>query len=149
MVKICITKNSKETQKLAENIARKVLVGKKGPVIIALAGELGAGKTTFTQGFAKGLGIREKVLSPTFVILKRFKLNNLTIKQFNNFYHFDCYRINNPKEILDLGWKEIIGNSENIVIVEWAGNIKKIMPENAIWISFCHGLDENKRKIKI
>jgi tRNA threonylcarbamoyladenosine biosynthesis protein TsaE len=100
------------------------------------------------QGFAKGLGIKKRVLSPTFLIMKKYQLPNCPIAQLSNFYHFDCYRIRKPKEILDLGFKKIISGARNIVAIEWADRIQKIMPENTIWIKF-EFIDENKRKIKI
>ncbi len=150
MKKENITSSSVQTKKLGEKFAKEILKNKpkKKAFVIGLEGNLGAGKTTFIQGFAKGLGIKEKILSPTFVILKRFQLNNLTIKQFNNLYHIDCYRIERPKELLVLGFKEIISNPENIVTIEWADKIKKIMPKNVLWISFKF-IDEKKRKIII
>ena len=148
MKKEYITSSSAQTKKLGQKLAKDIL--KKKPeetaFVIGLEGELGSGKTTFVQGFAKALGIKEKVLSPTFVIIKRFQFNNLTIKQFNNFYHLDCYRIKKPRELLDLGFKEIISNPRNIVAVEWADKIKKIMPEDVLWINF-EFIDEKKRKI--
>ncbi|PIR72665.1 MAG: tRNA (adenosine(37)-N6)-threonylcarbamoyltransferase complex ATPase subunit type 1 TsaE [Candidatus Nealsonbacteria bacterium CG10_big_fil_rev_8_21_14_0_10_36_24] len=148
MKKEYITSSSAQTKKLGQKLAKDILKKKpeKTAFVIGLEGELGSGKTTFVQGFAKALGIKEKVLSPTFVIIKRFQFNNLTIKQFNNFYHLDCYRIKKPRELLDLGFKEIISNPRNIVAVEWADKIKKIMPEDVLWINF-EFIDEKKRKI--
>lgn len=135
-----LTKSAKETKKLAENLAKEILKmpRSKAAVVLALAGNLGAGKTTFLQGFAKGLGIKEKINSPTFVIMKRFKI----------FYHFDCYRIEKPKDILDLGFKEIIGNPKNIVAIEWADRIKPLLPKGRIMIHF-ELVGKNQRKIRI
>ena len=124
-----ISKNSKETQKIAQDLAKKILRSKKRKnqaFVLALKGKLGSGKTTFLQGLAKGLGIKEKIASPTFNIYKRF----------GNFYHFDCYRIEKPKEILDLGFEEIIQDPKNIVAIEWAEKIKKILPKTTKWINF-------------
>ncbi|OGZ73873.1 MAG: tRNA (adenosine(37)-N6)-threonylcarbamoyltransferase complex ATPase subunit type 1 TsaE [Candidatus Staskawiczbacteria bacterium RIFCSPLOWO2_01_FULL_38_12b] len=163
-----ITHNFKQTQKIGQNFAHEILTAKPGQstVILALQGDLGAGKTTFLQGFAKGLGIKEVVNSPTFVIMKRFKItprSSLRAKRsnlmFKNFYHFDLYRLNNPQEILDLGFGEIIKNPENIVAIEWPEKIKEILPKDAILITFDHlepisakgdgEAKENKREIKI
>ncbi|MFH1656735.1 MAG: tRNA (adenosine(37)-N6)-threonylcarbamoyltransferase complex ATPase subunit type 1 TsaE [Candidatus Nealsonbacteria bacterium] len=167
-----ITNSFKETRKLGEEIAEEILKKRfKNQVafVIGLKGELGGGKTTFLQGFAKGLNIKEKILSPTFVIFKKFKIpacipfttgsmagrpacNVVAIagrqKLNNNLYHFDCYRIKGQKDLLDLGFKEIISNQSNIVVIEWADKIKKIMPKNSIWIEF-KVVNENKRKIII
>ncbi|MDD5638316.1 MAG: tRNA (adenosine(37)-N6)-threonylcarbamoyltransferase complex ATPase subunit type 1 TsaE [Candidatus Pacebacteria bacterium] len=149
MKKEFITINEKETKKLGEKLADEILKKKKNnekAIIISLEGDLGAGKTTFTQGFAKKLKIKEKVLSPTFLIIKKFKLNK--IKNFSNLYHIDCYRIKNFKEIIDLDFEKIISNPSNIVIIEWAERIKEILPENIIKLNFFY-IDENKRKIII
>jgi len=117
---------------------------KKRAVVIGLIGDLGGGKTTFLQGLAKGLGIREKILSPTFVILKKFKIKN---PRFRAFYHIDCYRIRKPKELLSLGFGEILNNSENIIAAEWADRTLDMLPKNAIILKFDH-IDANKRRIE-
>jgi len=142
MKKENITSSPGQTKKLGEQFAKEALKNKskKRTFVIGLQGELGGGKTTFLQGFAKGLGIKEKILSPTFVILKRFRIKD------KNFYHIDCYRIQKSKELLDLGFKEIISNPKNIVAVEWADKIKKILPKNTTWIDFDF-IDEKTRKI--
>jgi tRNA threonylcarbamoyladenosine biosynthesis protein TsaE len=141
MPKKYITNSAEETQKLGENFAFRLLSGQAKndkAIIIGLQGDLGGGKTTFLQGFAKGLGIKEKILSPTFVIMKRF----------DNFYHIDCYRINKPEDILELGFKEIIKNPGNIVAIEWPERIKKVLPKNAILLKFKF-IDKDKREIQI
>jgi tRNA threonylcarbamoyladenosine biosynthesis protein TsaE len=151
MKKENITSSSVQTKKLGEKFTREILKNKpalrrgrpkKKAFVIGLEGKLGAGKTCFLQGFAKGLRVKEKILSPTFVILKKFRIKD------KNFYHIDCYRIQKPKELLDLDFKEIISNSENIIAVEWADKIKKIMPKHALWIKFKF-VNEKTRKITI
>ena len=145
--KIFITANYKQTQKLGEKFAKEVLklpVGKTA-VVLALQGNLGGGKTTFLQGFAKGLCVKEKILSPTFVIQKRFKIKDL---RFTNFYHIDCYRLKNEKDILELGLKEIISDSKNIVAIEWPERIGKVLPKETKNIGFKF-IDENQREIKL
>ncbi|KKP42892.1 MAG: hypothetical protein UR31_C0013G0003 [Parcubacteria group bacterium GW2011_GWA2_33_14] len=154
------TYNFQQTQKIGENLAKQILKQNLGNIatVLGLQGELGAGKTTFLQGFAKGLGIKEKVNSPTFVIMKKFKIPTSSLKlqasSFNFFYHIDCYRLNKPEEILDLGFREIILNPENIVAIEWPEKIKKIMLKNAIVIKFKRSKEsfdstqgENKREL--
>jgi tRNA threonylcarbamoyladenosine biosynthesis protein TsaE len=145
----CLTTSFFQTKKIGRQLAERILA-KSSPssrkaFVIALSGELGAGKTAFLQGFAKGLGIKQKITSPTFVILKKFKIQN-SKAGFKNFYHIDCYRLENPKEILDLGFGEIIAGSGNIVAVEWPDRIRKIMPKTALWIRFDF-IDEKTRKI--
>ena len=140
-----LTKNAKETMGLGEESAQKVLETRSGEraAVLGLIGNLGGGKTTFLRGFAKGLGIKEKVNSPTFIIMRRYKMQDA---RYKNFYHLDCYRLNKPREILDLGWKEIIENPKNIVAVEWAGKMKKIMPQETIWLNF-EFVNDKTRKI--
>jgi len=134
------TSSPSQTKKAGQLLAEEVLKSKpaKRAFVIGLVGDLGGGKTCFLQGFAQGLGIKQRVLSPTFIIMRRF----------NNFYHIDCYRIQKPQELLDLGFKRIIANPKNIVAVEWADRIRKIMPLNTIWIEF-EFIGEKKRKIMI
>ncbi len=142
-----ITNTALETKNKGKELAKKILkeqVMTKAQVL-ALRGDLGGGKTTFLQGFAKGLKIKQKILSPTFVILKKFRIKH---SNFKFFYHLDCYRIKKPKEILDLGFKKIITDPKNIVAVEWSDRIKKLLPPNTIFISF-EFYNKNKRKIKI
>jgi tRNA threonylcarbamoyladenosine biosynthesis protein TsaE len=145
MKKIFLSKNSFETKKFGENLAKKIIKEKikKRALILALEGDLGGGKTTFLQGFAEGLGIKEKILSPTFILMRKFKIPR---KKFENFYHFDCYRIKKTKEILDLGFKEIISNPKNIVAIEWAEKIRKILPKELILIKFKF-INKNLREI--
>jgi len=149
MKEFCITRDPLQTKKLGKQSAKKILKSKKrkNAFIIALKGELGGGKTTFLQGFAGGLGIKEKILSPTFVIIKKFTIKNKTQHPTpNTYYHIDCYRIKKSKEILDLGFKEIISNPQNIVAIEWADKIKKILPKSVFWIKFKF-INEKTREI--
>jgi tRNA threonylcarbamoyladenosine biosynthesis protein TsaE len=146
MVKSYLTTHSLQTKKLGEKLAKEILKtkSKKKAVIVGLEGDLGSGKTTFLQGFAKGLGIKEKILSPTFIIMKKFKIK---VSRFKNFYHIDCYRISKPKEILNLGFKKIISNPKNIIAIEWADQIKEILPKNTLILKF-EFIEKIKRKIK-
>lgn len=132
-----------KTKKLGEGFARRLLKQKpkKNALVICLIGNLGSGKTTFLQGFAKGLGIKEKIISPTFVLMRKFQFS-----KFRNFYHIDCYRIQKPREILNLGFKKIISNPKNIVAIEWAEKIFWIIPKNKILINF-QFIDKKTRKI--
>jgi len=146
MVKSFLTRSSRATQKLAQDLIKKILKQKKRQaIVIGLIGDLGSGKTTFCQGLAKGLGIKEKILSPTFVIFRKFKIQN---SKFKILYHFDCYRIEKPKEILKIGFKKIIAQPENIVVIEWAERIKKVLPRQTIILYFAL-LAKNLRKITL
>ncbi len=144
------TTNFTETIKLGESLAKQILIYSKKTnltraVVLALEGDLGGGKTTFLQGFAKGMGIKEKITSPTFVIMKKFKTAD---EGFYNFCHIDCYRIQKPKEILSLGFKKMASNPQNIIAIEWSERIKKILPPKAVKIKF-QFKGKNIRKISI
>ncbi|EKE21107.1 MAG: hypothetical protein ACD_7C00350G0002 [uncultured bacterium] len=136
------TKTAEETR----NLGKKMASNCKGGEVICLRGDLGAGKTTFSQGFLRELGAEGALTSPTFVVMKQYaiKKNALNLKSI---YHIDTYRVES-EDILDLGWKEIIKDKQNIVLVEWPEKIKDIIPLNAVWLEF-EIIDEEKRKIKL
>lgn len=145
-----LTKNPSQTKRLGKILAGELLkISRKRALVIGLIGDLGGGKTTFLQGLAKGLGIKQKILSPTFVIMKKFKVPVSSIQYpVSNFYHIDCYRIKKPKEILNLGFKEIISDSKNIVVIEWADRVVKILPKNTKILKF-EFVDKKIRKIQV
>jgi len=118
-------------------LAKKILKepARRKAFVLALQGGLGGGKTTFLQGFAKGLGIKDRILSPTFVIMKRFSIKNKK-SGFKNFYHLDCYRIKDYKDLLILDFKKIISDPFNIVAVEWAERVKKTLPSDSLFLKF-------------
>lgn len=135
-----LTRSQRETSKLARILAQEIIkkpLKTKVALIIGLEGELGSGKTTFIKGFAKGLGIKKRLTSPSFVLMKKYK----------NFYHIDCYRIKNPKDILNLDFKEIISNPQNIIVIEWAEKLRKILSTDTIWIHFKIVSDKQRRII--
>ena len=135
-----ITKSDKETQKLAGEMAQGMLKREdKGSLIIGLEGDLGSGKTTFIQGIAQGLGIKDKITSPTFVIMKKYPWEK------GEFFHIDCYRIES-EDLLELDFKEIVNQPGNIVMIEWAERVRDILPDNVVWMKFEH-LGEDKRRI--
>ncbi len=136
-----------ETKKFAERFAKKILKtkkGRRGALVLALYGELGSGKTTFVQGFFRGVGIKRRAMSPTFIIFRRIPLRR---ENFTNLYHVDAYRIKKPREILELGFKEILSDPKNIVLIEWADKIKKILPKTVIPLRFSYGPGALERMI--
>ena len=144
MEKEYLSESPAQTRKLGRNLTKEILRTKpKNGLIIGLEGDLGGGKTTFLQGFAKGLEIKEKILSPTFVILKKFKIAKTKDRWL---YHIDCYRVGNVKEILELGFKKIISDPQNIVVIEWTNRIREILPKKIITVKF-EFLDKTKRRI--
>ena len=138
--------SAEDTKKFAQNLARRVKAdyepGKKA-LLIALKGDLGAGKTVFSKGFLSGFGIR-RVTSPTFVIMKRYKIKAGGVK---NLYHFDCYRLRDPEELKPLGIKSIINDPGSVIIMEWPQKAGAYGRGSAITLSL--GDKENERKISI
>lgn len=142
--------SSKETKILSAVIAEKII--KVSPTkkarVVCLRGDLGAGKTTFTQGFLKALGARGRVTSPTFVLMKKFSLGGPAKKAgFARTYHIDAYRFRSAGESDALGLKDIFQDPAAIVIVEWPERLKGILPKERILINFKHGKGENERVI--
>ena len=138
-----ISNSEKETFDFAKNFAKQL----KGGEIIELYGNLGAGKTIFTKGLAFEVGIREVVNSPTFVIMKIYKIKKKYYK-IKNLVHIDAYRINSDEDVVDIGIKEYFNRDDTIIIIEWAENIKKIILQKSIKIKI-KIIDKNIRKIKI
>lgn len=134
-----ITRSEKETKALAEKLSKKFAKG-----VISLSGELGAGKTTFVQGFAKGLGIKDQIISPTFVLMRQHKIPNTK----KTLYHIDLYRLEEETQISNLGLEEVLKDPNNIVVIEWAQKAKSILPEKIIQISI-ESMDQNSRKIQV
>ncbi|MCQ4725883.1 tRNA (adenosine(37)-N6)-threonylcarbamoyltransferase complex ATPase subunit type 1 TsaE [Anaerotignum faecicola] len=132
--------NSEETRNIGQRLGQKA---KKGD-IYCLSGDLGVGKTVFTQGFAKGLGVEEEyVTSPTFTIINEY-CGRLP------FYHFDVYRIESLEEMDDTGYEEYFFGG-GVSLVEWAELVKELIPENAVWIKIEKDLSkgDDYRKITI
>lgn len=130
-----LTKSPEETKRLGAKIGSELKAQ-----IYALTGDLGSGKTTFVQGFAQGLGISSKIISPTFILMRKYQ----------NFYHVDLYRFedNIQSEVRNLGLTDIWGKPGNVVVIEWAEKIRDMIPKEATWIKF-ENMGEDKRKITV
>ena len=145
-----ITKNSKETQKVARVLAEEITtIHSDTAIVVALKGDLGAGKTTFAQGFARAFGVKENVLSPTFVLMKIYDISRAGNLLHKHFIHIDCYRLTSPDDLLHLGFHDLLSDNDAVIIIEWADRVKNILPKNAIWISFEEGKKKNERVIVI
>ena len=146
-----VTTSSTQTKKLGEVLARELCGGE----VICLTGDLGAGKTTFTQGLLRGLKIKGPYTSPTFAILKQYKVVSRkhdassclppTTSNLLHAYHIDAYRIG-AKDLLELGFKDFTGKENSITIIEWPEKIKRIIPTTAVWINF-KWLSDKEREI--
>jgi tRNA threonylcarbamoyladenosine biosynthesis protein TsaE len=131
-----------QTEQIAADFARKTTPG----TVVAIYGELGAGKTVFARGFARGLGVTETVSSPTFTIMQEYKLDK-DAKGITWFYHLDLYRIENPESALVFGVDEYLSNDNAVLLVEWAERIEKLLPKNTVRVEISHS-GETTRKIR-
>jgi len=140
----------KEIKEISEKLLNKIFDGdfSRGK-IVAFSGNLGAGKTTLTQEIAKQLGIKENVISPTFVIMKIYYVNKNSkyYSKFKRFIHIDAYRLTSGSELLKIGWEEIISDKDNLVIIEWPENVKECLDKNTYWVKLGH-VDEETRSIE-
>ena len=134
------TNSEKETFELGKNLGEQAKAGQ----IFCLNGDLGVGKTVFTQGFAKGLGIEENVNSPTFTIRQVYEEGRIPL------YHFDVYRIGNPEEMYEIGYEEYFFG-EGVCLIEWSKLIEELIPEEAINIEIDKNLEKglDYRKITV
>lgn len=134
-----VTNSADETKDFARESA-KIL---KAPTIIALYGHLGSGKTTFIQGLAQGLGIKKRILSPTFVFIRSYSLND---KNLSKFHHIDLYRLESEQGVAAIGLPEILNDKNAFTAIEWPEKIEFLLPKKILKIKL-ETLEENKRKI--
>lgn len=124
MVELTEKDLEKEAQSLIDS-----LIPTKTATVVALYGDLGAGKTTLTKALARVLGVGETVTSPTFVIEKIYRLDpKKTTQHFTRLIHIDAYRLESGHELIELGWEDIAGDPENLIVVEWAEKVEDILP---------------------
>ena len=132
------TYNSNQTEELAFRLAQKIDYGK----VIAMFGDLGAGKTAFTRGFTKGMGIDCDVSSPTFALVNEYRGNGKTL------YHFDMYRINGWDDLYSTGYFDYLDEGDSLII-EWSENIEAVLPDDCVKVTINKTDDENERIIEI
>ncbi|MEI6191387.1 MAG: tRNA (adenosine(37)-N6)-threonylcarbamoyltransferase complex ATPase subunit type 1 TsaE [bacterium] len=159
-----LSKNLEETNKVAKDFLNKLSPKNDSATIVGLFGDLGSGKTTFTQALAKHLNVSEVVTSPTFVIEKIYLLNDdrklsedplrLTRtnryeeipKAFKKLIHIDAYRLDSGKELLSLQFAEIQKDPKNLILIEWPERVADILPVDLVKINFKF-ISENEREI--
>lgn len=129
-----ISNSVAETKTIASRLAKETKNH-----IFAITGDLGAGKTIFSQGFAKGLGITEKIISPTFVLIRQHKIP----RSPKTFYHIDLYRLDQIETIDQLGLEEIWSDPNNIVLIEWAEKLKEL-PKDSVKINITKNDHQNR-----
>lgn len=141
MDKTVTTNSFEETQKVGEEFS--VLL--KGGDILCLKGDLGAGKTTFMQGLAKGLGVKQRIISPTFIIVRTY---NISRKDSSHLYHIDLYRTESVADMESVGLQEILEQKDAIVAIEWAEKLGPLQPKKRWELRFTP-LTGEQRKIEI
>ncbi len=130
MIKTVETNRPEDTRKLGYGLGETAARGQ----VICLNGDLGVGKTVFTQGFAAGLGIGEPVNSPTFTILQSYEEGRLPL------HHFDVYRVGDVEEMEEIGYEDCFYGA-GVSLVEWPGLVEEILPEDALWITIEKNLE--------
>lgn len=135
MIKI-ISRSAEETEKIGFDISQKL----NGNEVIALFGDLGMGKTAFTRGLSRGLGVNNGVSSPTFALVNEYSGKY-------NIYHFDMYRVTSWDDLYSTGFFDYIDNG--VLVIEWSENIEGALPDNAIRIKISKGGSDNERILEI
>ena len=131
-----VTRSPEETSGLAERLGTEVEAG----TVLCLVGDLGAGKTLFTQGFAKGLGVTGEVTSPTFALMNQY-CGRLPVT------HFDLYRLEREEELDEIGFYEYAEDDRGVVLIEWADKFPDALPEPHIRLEIERGETENERRL--
>jgi tRNA threonylcarbamoyladenosine biosynthesis protein TsaE len=138
------------TRKDIEAVAREVLerAGKEKndtATVITLSGDLGSGKTTLTQEIGRLLGIKEHILSPTFVILKNYKVKSKNISwHWKRLIHIDAYRLNESFELVQLGWEKMLEDVNNLIILEWPERVPECITGDVCRVTLSHESDETR-----
>ncbi|MBI4262442.1 tRNA (adenosine(37)-N6)-threonylcarbamoyltransferase complex ATPase subunit type 1 TsaE [Candidatus Uhrbacteria bacterium] len=140
-----IVHSLKETQKIASEIA----LAAHGGDVFALQGELGAGKTVFVKAFAKALGVRGVVSSPTFLLMKTYNVKG-QVSGVKCLVHVDAYRVHDAQELVDIGLGEYLGRPDTVVLIEWAEKVKKMFPQKHVqWIRFQFSKRKDERVLTL
>lgn len=121
-MKVIISADEGETKKLGRYLASKL----KGGDILLLSGDLGAGKTVFVKGLANGLGLKNNIRSPSFNLIKVYSVKNKKAG-IKNLAHLDCYRLSNPREVIDSGLLDYLGKKDTLVAIEWPEKISRLL----------------------
>lgn len=162
MKQILQTNSFEETQKIGEEFASRL----QGGDVVCLRGDLGAGKTTFMQGLAKGLGVSQRIISPTFIIVRKYEIPSAVIlgnemnpessmqdpgqagMTIKTLYHIDLYRTETEDDLKGLGFPELLEEKNAIIAIEWAEKLSSLLPKKRWELDF-EWISENERKIEI
>ena len=133
-----ISNSAQETEALGERLAARLRPGD----VIAYTGDLGAGKTAFTRGLARGLGVTDRVTSPTFTIVNEYEGGRLPL------FHFDLYRMDSPEELFDIGWEDYLARG-GVCAVEWSENVADALERDTVRVDIRRGGEESRRVISV
>ena len=133
-----ITNSPEETEKIGAAVGKIIPAG----TVLAYRGDLGAGKTAFTRGLARGLGFKEAVTSPTYTIVNEYLGGRLPL------FHFDMYRLSSADDLFDIGWEDYLTRG-GVCAVEWSERVDDAMPADTLWVDIARGTDESDRIITI
>lgn len=138
------TDSPSQTKKLAGRLAKQLIQNHHTSTIISLSGEMGSGKTTFVQGFAQGLNIKDKVLSPSFILMRIHKIPGSPKKLI----HIDLYRLEKINSLEDLGLKDLFHDPNNFLMIEWPEKVSHLLPKNIVKITL-EKISSNQRGIEL
>lgn len=133
-----LTNGPEETEALGERLARRLEAG----AVVAYTGDLGAGKTAFTRGLARGLGIGERVTSPTFTVVNEYEGGRLPL------FHFDMYRLGSADELYDIGWEDYLARG-GVCAVEWSEIVRDALEPGCIRVDLRRGERDGQRRITV
>lgn len=140
-----ISRSEVETKKIGRNLAAQLTSGS----IIALYGDLGAGKTTLVKGIAEGFGVTNDITSPTFTLMNIYSIKALKHKSIKALVHIDTYRLKTEQELIDIGAEDYLGAPDTVCIVEWPEKIENIFRDKKIRDILIEHVSEHERQIKI
>ena len=133
-----ITNGPEETEALGARLARALEPG----AVVAFTGDLGAGKTAFVRGLARGLGVQDRVTSPTFTVVNEYEGGRLPL------FHFDLYRLGSADELFDIGWEDYLARG-GVCAVEWSERMEELLEPGTIRVDLRRGEDEDRRVITV
>jgi len=142
MNRIVTSTSEDQTYQLGKEIAQHL----HGGDVVCLYGELGAGKTTFVKGLSEGLGIKSRIISPTFVVVRTHAIDNKS--GIEKIYHLDLYRLESEKDVEGIGFSEIVSEQGTVAIIEWPEKAGRLLPKNRIDIRFEY-INDHSRQIII
>lgn len=133
-----ISNSPAETEALGEALAARLTAG----TVVAFTGDLGAGKTAFTRGLARGLGVPDRVTSPTFTIVNEYEGGRLPL------FHFDMYRLGSADDLFDIGWEDFLRRG-GVCAVEWSETVQEALDADTIYVDIRRGAEDNQRVLTI